>query len=410
MRSNRKMRGWRWLSLGSFAGLAVMLVSMATSARAELAATAVRVGASPPHTRFVVDLSDTTKFQVFTLRDPYRVVVDLPPLTWKVGPSAAKEHGGVIDGYRFGLFKPDTFRIVLDVNQPVTVESAVTTAASDGGAHRLVLDLSAVSKAEFDRTYVGPPQPTETAAVRPSPPPLGTAPRKDGKRIVVVDPGHGGVDPGTAGISGTYEKDITLAAARELKRLLETSRQYHVVLTRDSDVFVPLRERVEVARAAHAQLFVSLHADSIARAGVEGSSVYTLSDKASDTEAAALATKENKADIIAGANLTSYPSEVTDILIDLAQRETRNDSIKYAHFLVQELDKNGRLLGHSMRSAGFAVLKAPDVPSVLLEMGYLSNPTEDQQLRSPQYRAKLMAAVKRAIDQFFAEQERLTKS
>jgi N-acetylmuramoyl-L-alanine amidase len=410
MRSNRKMREGRPLWLGWLAGLAVVLASMAAGAGPELAATAVHVSGSPAHTRFVVDFSDTTTFQVFTLRDPYRVVVDLPPVSWKVDSSAAKEHGGVIDGYRFGLFKPDTFRIVLDVNRPVAVESAVTTAASDGGMHRLVLDLSTISKAEFDRTYVGPPQPTEeTAAVRP-PPPLGTSPRKDGKRIVVIDPGHGGVDPGTSGISGIYEKDITLAAAKELKRQLETSRQYHVVLTRDSDVFLPLRERLEVARAAHAQLFVSLHADSIARAGVEGSSVYTLSDKASDTEAAALATKENKADIIAGANLTSYPAEVTDILIDLAQRETKNDSIKYAHFLVQELDKNGRLLGHSMRSAGFAVLKAPDVPSVLLEMGYLSNPKEEQQLRSPQYRAKLMAAVKRAIDQFFAEQERLTKS
>ncbi|HYB08038.1 MAG TPA: N-acetylmuramoyl-L-alanine amidase [Alphaproteobacteria bacterium] len=403
------MRVGRLPWLGWLAGFAVLLASPAEGA--ELTATAVHVSVEPAHTRFMVDFSDTTTFQVFTLRDPYRVVVDLPPINWKVGASATREHGGVIDGYRFGLFRPDTFRIVLDVNRPVAVESAVTTAAADGGMHRLVLDLSSISKAEFDRTYVGPPQPNETAAVRPSPPPpVGTLPRKDGKRIVVIDPGHGGVDPGTSGTSGVYEKDITLAAAKELKRQLEVSRHYRVVLTRDSDVFVPLRERVEVARAAHAQLFVSLHADSIASAGIQGSSVYTLSDKASDSEAAALATKENKADIIAGANLASYPSDVTDILIDLAQRETKNDSIKYAHFLVQELDKNGRLLGRSMRSAGFAVLKAPDVPSVLLEMGYLSNPKEEQQLRSPQYRAKLMAAVKQAIDDFFAEQERLTKS
>src|SRR5271169_6660981 len=189
MRSNRKMREGRRLWLGWLAGLAVVLASMAAGAGPELAATAVHVSGSPAHTRFVVDL---------------------PPVSWKVDSSAAKEHGGVIDGYRFGLFKPDTFRIVLDVNRPVAVESAVTTAASDGGMHRLVLDLSTISKAEFDRTYVGPPQPTEeTAAVRPPPPPLGTSPRKDGKRIVVIDPGHGGVDPGTSGISGIYEKDIT---------------------------------------------------------------------------------------------------------------------------------------------------------------------------------------------------------
>ena len=227
---------------------------------------------------------------------------------------------------------------------------------------------------------------------------------------MVVDPGHGGVDPGTTGISGIYEKELTLAAAKELKRQLEASGRYQVVLTRDKDVFLPLRERVQLARTARAELFISLHADSIGSDSIVGSSVYTLSEKASDAQAAALAANENKADTIAGANLDGYSGEVADILIDLAQRETKNDSAKYAHDLVQELDRSGRMLEHASRSAGFAVLKAPDVPSVLLEMGYLSNPQEERELRDPAYRVRLMTAVKRAVDIYFAALDRMTKS
>lgn len=414
MMFNRKMRDISLWLAAFLVALGGMLARPAPGACAELAATGVRIGVGPAATRFVIDLSDATHFQVFTLRDPYRVVIDLPALAWKVGAAAGQERGGVIDGYRFGLFKPGTFRIVLDVNHPVSVKTSMAGAGGSGHIKRLVLDLAAVTKAEFDRTYIGPPAPVpaQTAFVRPTPraPPPGNNPRRDGKRVIVIDPGHGGVDPGATGVSGAHEKDLTLAAGRELKRQLEASGRYRVVMTRDTDVFLPLRERVQVARDAHAQLFVSLHADTIGSRGISGSSVYTLSDKASDAEAAALAAKENKADLIAGADLTDYPEEVADILIDLAQRETRNNSVMYAHVLVRELDKNGRLLSHSLRSAGFAVLKAPDVPSVLLEMGYLSNTKEERELRDPRYRTRLMAAVKRAIDAYFVERERLSKS
>ncbi len=403
------MCGWTRRTLEVAAGV-VAFGLMATAVRAEPTATGVRIGLSPPSTRFVVDLTESVAFTVYTMREPYRVVVDLPELAWQVEAAAAKGHGGLIDGFRYGLFKTGTFRIVLDVNQPVAVRSAFTLPPSDGHQHRFVLDIAPVSQAEFDRTYVGPPPPTPVAAVPIAPPPAGKAPRTEGKRVVVIDPGHGGVDPGATGVSGTQEKEITLAAAKELKHDLEIGGRYQVVLTRDRDVFLPLRERVQIARNAHAQLFISLHADTIATHGITGSSVYTLSEKASDAEAAALAADENKADAIAGAALSDYPEEVAGILIDLAQRETKNDSIRYAHLLTEQLDKSGRVLEHGLRSAGFAVLKAPDVPSVLLEMGYLSNPKEERDLREPRYRAKLMAAVKRAIDAYFAEQDRLTKS
>jgi len=344
------------------------------------------------------------------MRTPVAAVVDLPELAWKVDPTSAREHGGVIERFRFGLFKPGTFRVVLDVSKPVAVHSAVALPPRNSHLYRLVLDISPISKSQFDRTYVGPPPPEPVAARPVAPPAADRAKRADGKHIVVIDPGHGGVDPGATGVSGIYEKELTLAAAKELKRQLEASGRYQVVLTRDKDVFLSLHERVQIARNARAELFISLHADSIASDSILGSTVYTLSEKASDAQAAALAADENKSDVIAGANLDGYSGEVADILIDLAQRETKNDSAKYAHDLVEELDKSGRVLEHGVRSAGFAVLKAPDVPSILLEMGYLSNPREERELRDPAYRVKLMTAVKRAIDAYFTQLDRMTKS
>ncbi|HUI19386.1 MAG TPA: N-acetylmuramoyl-L-alanine amidase [Alphaproteobacteria bacterium] len=409
MQLSRKMCRIPWGKVMA-AGLGLVLGLDLSGAVAETAATGVRVLTGAMGTRFVLDLSDEVSFKVYTMRDPYRVVVDLPELAWKVAPAATSAHGGVIERFRFGLFKPGTFRVVLDVNAPVAVHSAVALSPRDGFLHRLVLDLSPISKSEFDRTYVGPPPPEPVAARTSAPPPAEAAKRIDGRHVVVVDPGHGGVDPGTTGISGIYEKELTLAAAKELKRQLEASGRYQVILTRDKDVFLPLHERVQIARNARAELFISLHADSIGSDSIVGSSVYTLSEKASDAQAAALAADENKADTIAGANLDGYSGEVADILIDLAQRETKNDSAKYAHELVQELDRSGRMLEHASRSAGFAVLKAPDVPSVLLEMGYLSNPQEERELRDPAYRAKLMTAVKRAVDIYFAALDRMTKS
>ena len=409
MQLSHKMCRLPWRKVMA-AGLGLALGLDLGGAVAETAATGVRVLTGAMGTRFVLDLSDEVSFKVYTMRDPYRVVVDLPELAWKVAPAATSAHGGVIERFRFGLFKPGTFRVVLDVNAPVAVHSAVALPSRDGFLRRLVLDLSPISTSEFDRTYVGPPPPEPVAARPGAAPPAEAAKRADGRHVVVVDPGHGGVDPGTTGISGIYEKELTLAAAKELKRQLEASGRYQVVLTRDKDVFLPLQERVQIARTARAELFISLHADSIGSDSIVGSSVYTLSEKASDAQAAALAANENKADTIAGANLDGYSGEVADILIDLAQRETKNDSAKYAHDLVQELDRSGRMLEHASRSAGFAVLKAPDVPSVLLEMGYLSNPQEERELRDPAYRAKLMTAVKRAVDIYFAALDRMTKS
>ena len=227
-------------------------------------------------------------------------------------------------------------------------------------------------------------------------------PEPQGLPLVYIDPGHGGPDPGTIGYSGTYEKNVTLAVAQELARQLLASGRYRVKLTRQSDMFVALRERFEMARVDHADIFISLHADSSFVGDPRGLSVYTLSETSSDAEAAALAAKENKADLIAGMDLTKQSTAVTSILIDLAQRETKNQSAHFAELLVNELGRVTMLLPNTHRFAGFAVLKAPDIASVLIEMGYLSNVQDEALLLSAPHRAKLAGAMLRAIDGYFA--------
>ena len=225
------------------------------------------------------------------------------------------------------------------------------------------------------------------------------------KRIVVLDPGHGGKDPGAIGAyNKTYEKNITLAMGKELKQVLQ-NKGYVVYLTRENDIFIPLRQRIKIAQNYKADLFMSIHADSARNRSATGLSIYTLSDTASDQEAAALAERENKADIIGGIDLGGNTKEVNDILISLSQNDTRNKSSKYATYLVQEMAKSVKLVKNTHRFAGFAVLKAPDIPAALLEMGYLSNRTEEANLRTPAYRRKLADAVARAVDKYFTDPE-----
>ena len=273
----------------------------------------------------------------------------------------------------------------------------------------MVVDLGRVSDANYQQAAkakeaVQPAEPAPSvakAAFVPMPP----RPRKQEKPVIVIDAGHGGVDPGTIGVSGTYEKHITLAMARELKKQLENTGRFKVVLTRTRDIFVRLRARVAKGRDAGAALFISIHADAIKNRKTRGLSVYTLSEKASDKEAAALADKENKADLIAGINLSGETPEVTNILIDLMQRESMNQSARFATGLVKRLKGHTRVLRNTHRFAGFAVLKAPDVPSVLVELGFLSNRNDEKALRSDSYRKKLASGMVQAIKGYFSNIE-----
>lgn len=321
---------------------------------------------------------------------------------------------GLIARYRVGAFRPGTFRIVLDLNKPVTVDNAFMLPPRDGKPHRFVLDLKPTSATAFARQVrqsagghaLASPSPREaTAAAKRAGDAGRNKPRTDKRRIVAIDAGHGGIDPGAISISGTYEKHITLPFALELKKALDATGRYKTVLTRDRDVFLRLRERVEIARAAGAELFISIHADTIADKSIRGLSVYTLSKRASDRVAQSLAESENKADLIAGIDLSAESDEVTSILIDLAQRETMNLSARFASLVVEEARQHTPVLRRPQRSAGFAVLKAPDMPSALIELGFLSNPHDEKALKSKAHRAKIVKGIVGAIDRYFASEE-----
>lgn len=391
-------------------------------------------------TRLVLELSERADFRAFLLNEPMRLVVDLPTVVWKLG--AQVPPAGVVAGYRFGQFDSETARLVIDLAAPARLRKSGYELQVSRSGQRLVLELEPISVEAFASVVqpwtssgalrtapaATPPAPAPVVAAappaRPAPPetprpsvsvvapaaaaPVSpgtaarTAPRRESRKIIVLDPGHGGVDPGALGSNGTHEKDITLAMAREVRRQLEATGRYRVIMTRDDDVFVQLRDRVAKARAANADLFLSIHADSIGSPQTRGASIYTLSETASDAEAAALAARENRADIIAGVDLSTENKDVASILIDLAQRETMNRSASLAHSLVTELGRDIHLLpNRPHRFAGFAVLKAPDVPSALIELGYLSNRQDELMLSRPQHRTKIAAAIVRAIDHHF---------
>jgi len=393
------------------AGAATVMLPTAgwAAARALSIASAMRLHDHDTHTRLVLELSEQIDFSLFRLADPYRVVIDLPELDWAVGNST-QAAVGLIKSVRFGPYQTGNARIVIALGGPANIKNAFVLPATGGTPFRFVLDLEPMDKAKF-MTVVGPQYRIgqfgggqTTAAVQPPPTAkalpaeVKTPAPKDKKKIVAIDPGHGGVDPGAIGVSGIYEKIITLAAAQQLKARLESTGHYKVVLTRDRDVSLGLSERREIARAAQADIFVSLHADSIANKSLRGLSVYTLSEKASDKEAEALAEQENNADSIIGVDLSHESQEVRHILVDLAQRESMNLATKLAAKLIDELQREITLLRNSHRFARFAVLKSPDIPSVLIEMGYLSNQEDETALKKEAYRGKLMAAIVKGLD------------
>ena len=389
------------LGLSPVAGLvSVSAAHAADSAPAVASATAVRVGGDDKQTRFVLDLDQKIDLATFVLADPYRVVVDLPQVVFRL-PEKAGEHGrGLIKAFRYGLIMQGGSRIVMDTKGPVKVDKAFVMAAADGQPARLVIDLSATDRDSFLRNIALENRPAK-AAKRPA---VAAKPDSDPRPVVVLDPGHGGIDTGTHGLDGELEKDIVLSFASELRDRLTQTGKYRVLMTRGDDTFVPLNDRVRFARAHGASLFVSIHADALPKkeGQAEGATVYTLSEHASDAEAARLADDENKADVIAGVDLSSEPDDVANILFDLAQRETKSFSLQFAHSAVKEFKAVGRLHKRPLKSAGFVVLKAPDVPSVLIELGYMSNRFDLDHLVSADWRAKTAAAVAQAVDDFFA--------
>lgn len=395
--------------------LLLTLPPLSASAEERGAVFDVRLGEHPDRTRIVLDMSAAPQYRVFVLADPYRLVIDLAEVDWRLPTGRTPVGRGLVEALRYGLFSPGISRIVLDLKAAARVERLEVLPGEGGLPVRLLIDVAPVRPATFQAALAAGPI-VSSPAMAPAPAALPTPPLKPGDKpenpvpVVAIDAGHGGVDPGAIGQRGTAEKDIALAYALELARRLETGGRYRVVLTRARDLFVRLRDRIAIARAAGADLFISLHADAHDTPALRGASVYTLSEQASDAEAAALAAKENKADLIAGVDLSGESEVVANILIDLAQRETKNLSARFAAMLVKELKKDTPLLRNSHRFAGFAVLKAPDVPSLLVELGYLSSRQDEALLRSADGRARLAAALGRAIDAYFAWRADLKRS
>jgi len=371
-------------------------------------ATDARLGGDDSQTRFVVDLSRKVDMAAFTLADPYRVVIDLPQVTFQLPASAGEKGRGLVKAFRFGLVMQGGSRIVIDTKGPVRIEKSFTLDAGDGQPARLVLDLAASDRETFLRNMALDSRTRITPAHRSDSGPAGAPPARtaagDPRPLIVIDPGHGGIDNGTKAASGEMEKSIVLDFALMLRDKLEQSGKYRVAMTRTDDTFVPLEERVRFARTRQAALFMSIHADAVPKneGEAQGASIYTLSETASDAEAARLAEDENRADVIAGVDLTSEPNDVADILIDLAQRETKGFSAQFARTLEGEMKKVARMHKHPMKSAGFKVLKAPDVPSVLVELGYMSTKDDLKQLMSGPWRSHTADSIVQAVDTFFA--------
>jgi N-acetylmuramoyl-L-alanine amidase len=390
------------LAMASAAALARSAGRVAEEGETTAAAPVVlsaEVGERDGRTRLVLEFSDPVKLRLFTLANPDRVVLDLPEVLWRLQASGKPASKGLVRSYRYGLFRPGDSRFILDLNAPAIPGTPLILPPQGGLGYRVVLDLAPTTQAAFERSAGWPTD------FRGSTPALRTAdsrPAKSARKIIVIDAGHGGIDGGTTGVDGSREKDLVLDEARRLGNAL-TARGYLVHFTRDTDVYIPLRERVSIARGHDADLFISLHADSNPNAAMAGASVYTLSERGSDREAAALARKENQSDVIAGVDLKGQDETVSHILIDLAQRQTINRSVRFAETLVTQLRAATDVIApNPHRSAAFAVLKAPDVPAVLIELGYLSNAHDCGQMETGAWREGVAVAIARAVDRQFA--------
>jgi N-acetylmuramoyl-L-alanine amidase len=364
----------------------------------------VRIGEHQDRTRFVVETSDPVAMRTFTLSNPNRVVIDMPLVQWHLEAAPRPTGNGIVRSYRYGLFRSGNSRFVIDLNSPASVSNALVVPPGGGYGYRVVVDLFPTSQDKFNATAGWPPdlKAREAAAALLASLPPAQLPPAGQKHVIVIDAGHGGIDSGTNGVNGLQEKDVVLDEAQRLGRALAARSGYVVHLTRESDVYIPLKERVSIARNWRADLFISLHADSNPDPSVTGLSIYTLSERGSDAEAAALARKENQSDVIAGVDLGGGNSTVAPILIDLAQRDTMNRSSRFAEGAVSQLARTtGILPRQPHRSAAFVVLKAPDVPSVLIELGYLSNADDADQMNSARWRDRMAQAIAAAIDRYF---------
>jgi len=404
-------RGWPALAaLASMTGsLILLLVTAATGAYAQVSA--VRVWPAPDSTRITFESPKPIEFRVFTLRDPDRLVLELDAVDISPGLSrlaaSIPQSDPLIRQARVGRFKPGVLRVVFDLKAEVAPQAFALKPVGEF-AHRIVLDLFPANALDpvaafLERQRIAglasapapatlPAPPPRPNAVEPSSPP---APTAGGRQVVVaIDPGHGGEDPGAIGPSGVREKDVVLAIGRRLARLVDATPGMRAHLIRDGDYFIPLHQRVSRARALKADLFVSIHADAWFYATARGSSVYALSLSGATSAAARwLATRENEADRVGGVNLNVADPILKQTLLDLSQTATIDESLRLGRSVLSELGGVNRLHRKQVEQAGFAVLKAPDIPSILVETAFITNPDEERRLVDETHQERIAQAI-----------------
>ncbi|WP_430913718.1 N-acetylmuramoyl-L-alanine amidase [Methylobacterium sp. sgz302541] len=352
-------------------------------------------------TKLTFTLSKPVEARAFVMERPDRAVIDLAEVNFQVDAETGRRREGLVQSFRYGLFAPGRSRVVVDLAGPATVGKIETVARQRDGATLLSIEFQRADREAFRKAAVASdplPALRKSLAAEPA----------DSRPLVMIDAGHGGTDPGAIASTGVFEKDIVFGFAQALVARLESYGRYRVRMTRDRDVFVPLGERVRIAREAKADLFISIHADSISAAPqVRGATIYTGSEKATDAESAKLADRENKADAAAGTDSAAPPTDVADILQELTLRETRGFSAGFARTLMGQIGPVMEMSGKPHREAGFVVLRSPDVPSVLVELGYLSSKRDLDLLQSQEWRESVTGSMAKAVDQFFTNRATL---
>lgn len=395
-----------WIAL-SFS----MIAFSSNAVRAQKAVSVVsdaRVAGDLARTRFILDMNGEVGYSLSFLSHPYRLVIDLPSVAFEFPDGFLPKGRGLVRSWRYGAISKGRSRVVLDLNSAVALDKTFLLPGIQDQPTRLVIDLIESSEGAFDtalgETVTHTVPVGATASVSPKKVvKLEVQTAKSNLPVIVIDPGHGGVDSGAVGSNGTLEKTIVLNFGQFLKRKLEKLGYYQVYLTRKDDRFISLGNRTKLARANGVDLFISIHADSITAgaATTRGASIYTLSERASDRMAAALAKRENYSDVIGGVDFSDEPEEVTDILVELTRRETKNFSIHFARLVVEELKSATTVIKNPLRSAGFQVLKSHDVPSVLIELGFLSNNLDEKMLGSDEWRERVSDAIVQSTNSFF---------
>ena len=385
--------------------LTLFLVFGLSATAKTITISAARVTGSSDSTRFEADISANVGFSATAVKAPYRVIIDIADVNFDLPMGAGRKAAGLVSSFRYGLVEEHKSRIVLDVTGPVLIGKSFIVPAKGKKPARIVVEVLPTTPENFKTAFEkdnAPADAVQTAAITPAPQiaPPAVAPTPELKTIV-IDPGHGGIDPGAISSQRTKEKEVVLAYGLALRDALIKSGKYKVVMTRDDDTFISLNDRVKLAHESKADLFIALHADTVDEADVRGTTIYTVSDKATDAEAEALAQKENRADVIVGIDLGIQSKAVSDILINLAQRESKNQSLYFSKKAVNHLKTIAKFTGKPVRSAAFVVLKTPDVPSVLVELGYLSSKEDEALLNSPEWRTKMASAMTDAIDDYF---------